>query len=74
MDVYENPRSSKERNRVECEVLWDNGERSWEPVQVLRKDDPITMAKYADEHGLSNQKRVGNGQEALPRIPRSFYG
>ena len=46
----------KTGNKMECEVLWDTGERSWEPVDVLRKDDPITLAKYAAENGLANQR------------------
>ena len=40
-----------------CKVLWENRGCSWEPVQVLRKDDPIiTMAKDVGKHSLSNQK------------------
>ena len=30
--------------KIEIEVLWDNGEVSWEPLAAMRKDDPVTIA------------------------------
>jgi len=35
-------------------VKWDDGTESWEPLAIIAKDDPLTCAKYAEEHGLLN--------------------
>ena len=43
-------------NRLEVEVLWDNGDISWELLTNIRKDDPITLAKYAKDKNLLNQR------------------
>ena len=45
-----------ENGKIEVEVLWDNGETSWEPLAVLRKDDPVTLAAYAKERKLLEQR------------------
>jgi hypothetical protein len=42
--------------RIELNVLWDNGESSWEPLIQLRKDDPITVAQYAMDNELLDQR------------------
>ena len=45
-----------ENGRIFLEVLWDNGDTSWEPMSHLRKDDPITIAHYARDNGLQNER------------------
>ena len=42
--------------KVEVEVLWDTDEVTWEPLTHVRKDDPITVAKYAMDNKLQEQK------------------
>ena len=42
--------------KIEVEILWDNGEVSWEPLAVVRKDDPITLAGYAKDRKLLEQR------------------
>eukprot|EP00957_Ditylum_brightwellii_P139905 10661050-Ditylum_brightwellii.AAC.1 len=44
------------QGKIEVEVLWDNGETSWEPLAMLRKDDPITIAAYAKDQKLLEQR------------------
>ena len=34
----------------------DNGDITWEPLNGLRKDDPVTLAKYAHEKGITNER------------------
>ena len=34
------------------QVEWDSGEITDEPLTILAKDDPVTMARYAEEHGM----------------------
>ena len=38
-------------------ILWDNGEKTWEPLEEFVKDDPLTLAIYAKEHGLLDKPR-----------------
>ena len=42
--------------KIEVEILWDNGDVSWEPLAVMRKDDPVTLAGYAKERNLLEQR------------------
>ena len=42
--------------RTEVQILWDIDEVTWEPVEVIRKDDPITVAKYAKDKHLTEQR------------------
>ena len=35
--------------KIEVEILWNNGKVSWEQLAVIRKDDPITIAGYAQD-------------------------
>ena len=58
----------------EVKVLWDTGEVSWEPMDVIRKDDPVTLAKYAKDKNLENQagwkwaKRYTKNQKKFIRL------
>ena len=40
---------------MQVKVLWDTGEESWEPLNHVKADDPVTVAKYVEEHGLVNK-------------------
>ena len=42
--------------KIEVQVLWDNGETTWEPLLVIRKDNPVTVAAYAKEKNLLKQR------------------
>ena len=33
-------------------VEWGDGSETWEPLNLIAKDDPITLARYAKEHNL----------------------
>ena len=33
-------------------VLWEDGTETWEPLNIVGKDDPATVATYAKEKGL----------------------
>eukprot|EP00957_Ditylum_brightwellii_P169028 12865938-Ditylum_brightwellii.AAC.1 len=46
----------EDKGKIEDEILWDNGETSWEPLRVMRKDDPISLAGYAKERKLLEQQ------------------
>ena len=50
-------RGSRE-GQLEVRVKWkDYDEPSQEPIQVIRKDDPITLANYAKEYGLLDKSK-----------------
>ena len=53
------------------ELLWDNGDVSWEPVNVIRKDDPVTLATYAKEKGLDNT-RGWKWTRSITKNPKKF--
>jgi hypothetical protein len=40
---------------MEILVKWDTGEPTWEPLQVIKADDPITVASYVKEKNLQDQ-------------------
>ena len=33
-------------------IEWENGETTYEPLDIIRKDDPVMCAIYARDHGL----------------------
>ena len=45
-----------ENGKIMLEVLWDNGDTSWEPLSTLRKDDPVTIAGYAKDNHLLEER------------------
>ena len=34
-------------------VRWDTGDITWEPLDNLKKDDPLTLAQYAKDKDLT---------------------
>jgi hypothetical protein len=40
---------------MKIKVLWYTGEETWEPLNVLKKDDPVTIAQYVQEKGLKDK-------------------
>ena len=43
------------KQTMEVEVLWDTGEKTWEPLNIIKADDPVTVAQYVREKGLQGQ-------------------
>ena len=44
------------KRKIDVLIKWDGYEEpTWEPMEVIKKDDPITLAKYSDEKGLTDQ-------------------
>jgi hypothetical protein len=37
-------------------IEWDGGETTWEPLNLIAKSDPISVALYREENGLLNKK------------------
>ena len=50
------PSTHKDYNGSAYNLLieWENGETTYEPLSIIGKDDPVTCAIYAKEHGLLN--------------------
>jgi len=68
-------RRNKKNRLLEVHVLWDNGEKTWEPLLTIAKDDPITCAHYASEHGLLDRpgwKRLKKYRQLNKRYVRAF--
>lgn len=47
-------------------VSWTDGTQTWEPLDIFRKDDPITTAEYGKSHGLLDEP----GWKQLKRYAR----
>ena len=41
-------------SRYNVKIEWETGEITWEPLNEVYKDDPISVAIYARKHGLLN--------------------
>jgi hypothetical protein len=39
-------------NKWQVLVKWEDGSKTWEPLNVIAKDDPVTVARYANDQGL----------------------
>ena len=54
-------------------IKWNTGEETWEPLRSIEIDDPVTVAKYAHEKGLTDQpgwkrfKSLAKKQQTLLR-------
>ena len=56
------------------QIEWENGEITYEPLNIIAVDDPFTCAQYASEHGLLDLpgwkrfKRMARRQKKLIRM------
>ena len=44
-------------NQVQVQIKWDNSNITWEPLNSLRKDNPVTLAKFTYGKGITNKCR-----------------
>lgn len=57
-DIVGHRPSKDVKGGVEVEVKWQGfPETTWEPMSAIKKDDPVTLAKYALKHNLQTQAR-----------------
>jgi hypothetical protein len=59
-------------SRYNVLVKWENGEITSEPLNIFGKDDPVTCAVYAREHGLLEEED-GNGSRELRNVKRRCF-
>ena len=57
----------KKGNTWEVLVNWDDGSATWEPLSVIAKDDPVTVAAYAKDNELLDTP----GWKRLRRLARN---
>jgi hypothetical protein len=43
------------KQTMEVLVKWDTGEPTWEPLNVIKADDPVTVASYVKKKNLKDQ-------------------
>jgi hypothetical protein len=42
--------------KIDIQIKWVGyKELTWEPMEIIRKDDPVTLAKYANKNNLTTQ-------------------
>ena len=44
------------KEEVFVKVEWDIGPPTWEPLEQMRKDDPVSVAEYVHKRGLKGQR------------------
>ncbi|MEL7079570.1 MAG: reverse transcriptase domain-containing protein, partial [Cyanobacteria bacterium J06582_2] len=55
-------------------IQWEDGTETWEPLDTLRKDDPVACTDYAIKHGLLNTegwksfRRLAKNRKKLQRM------
>ena len=55
-------------------ILWEDNSETWEPLLVIKVDDPITCAEYADKmnflntHGWKSLKKHAKNKKKLARL------
>jgi hypothetical protein len=75
---HQGPLTSSDRHwkgsSYNLEIEWENGEISYEPLTLIKDDDPITVSKYAMENnmlelpGWRSLKRYARRQKKLSRL------
>ena len=56
----------------EVNVLWDDGSQTWEPLRTMAKDDPITLAKYANDNDLIEKPGWKRLKHHVRQYPKKF--
>ena len=71
-------KNKKRKGKIDVLIRWDTGEESWEPMEWIKKDDPVTLAKYARDKGLLDKgpwkwaKRYAKDDKKLNRMLRNM--
>ena len=60
-------------NKYEVLVYWTTGEETWEPLDWIAPQDPITLAIYAKENNLLNDQ-VERGSEGIWQWVKDISG
>jgi hypothetical protein len=50
-------------------VKWEDGSETYEPLDIIMKDDPITVAQYVEDHGLLDT----TGWKKLKRFVKQMF-
>ena len=52
-EILDHRWSKPKKGKVELLVKWrDYDEPSWEPLEIIREDDPLSVAYYAQKYNL----------------------
>ena len=44
------------KGKIEVLIKWkDEDDPTWEPMQTIKEDDPITLAKYAEDRQITDK-------------------
>jgi hypothetical protein len=53
---HQGPMTSKHKDYKGCSknvlIKWEDGSETYEPLDIIMKDDPIALAQYAEDNGL----------------------
>ena len=78
IDAHQGPLSTRDPSYKgsgwNVRVNWENGETTYEPLDIMAKEDPVTCAIYAKDNGLLDTpgwkrfKRIARRQKKLLRL------
>ena len=73
IDVHQWSQDPNQKGKVDVLISWEGYEEpTWEPMEVIKRDDPVTLAKYAIEKNLSGQE-IWNWAQKYQKNLKSFY-
>ena len=68
----------KQKGKWQLKILWSNDEETWEPMDIIRSTDPLTVSRYAHENQLYNlqgwkwTKKHHQDPNRFVRVVRAF--
>jgi hypothetical protein len=60
------------------QLLWSDGSKTWEPLNIILKDDPVTCANYAlkndllSTHGWTSLRKLAKNKKKLFRMNKQL--
>lgn len=68
----------KQKGKWQLKILWSNDEETWEPMEIIKSTDPLTVSRYAHEKQLYNlqgwkwTKKHHKNPTRFVRVVRAF--
>ena len=61
------------KQTFEVELMWDIGEKTWEPLNVIKADDLVTGAEYVKEKNHQDQPYWKWANKYYLKNPKKFH-
>ena len=55
-EIIDHKQGKGKKGKIDVLVKWkDYDEPSWEPLEIIKEDDPVTLAEYAQRNELQDR-------------------